>query len=74
MSTYLSVGEAAAALGITERAVIKRIQHGLLRADRIGARVYAIPAEEVERAQAAGRLRPGPKPRRGETATGDTPR
>ena len=61
MDEYLSVAEAAAALGMTEQAVRKRIAAGWLRASRIGNRVLAIPRDEVERARRAGRMRPGPK-------------
>jgi excisionase family DNA binding protein len=59
---YLSVDEAAAALGLTVRAIRLRIQRGDMRAERIGMRVWAIPREEVERWRAIGRLKPGPKP------------
>ena len=59
---YLSVDEAAAALGLTVRAIRLRIQRGDMRAERIGVRVWAIPREEVERWRAIGRLKPGPRP------------
>jgi excisionase family DNA binding protein len=57
----MTVTEAAAALGITEQSVRHRIRAGHLRGRRVGARLWLIPRAEVERAKAAGRLRPGPK-------------
>ena len=68
MPEYMTVAEAARALGLSERAVHKRITTGPMQAERFGALVWQIPVEEVERAKAAGRLKPGPK-RRDETAT-----
>jgi excisionase family DNA binding protein len=69
MVELLSVGEAAAQLGITPGAARKRIQSGTLQAQRVGPRVYVITAEEVERAKQhppAGKggrpLKANPKP------------
>lgn len=58
----MTVKEAAGALQISERAVLKRINSGHLRARRIGERLFVIEREEIERAAAEGRLKPGPKP------------
>ena len=60
----MSVQEAAAALGMSERAIRNRIERGDMKATRIGARIFVIPRTEVERWQQLGRQRPGPKPRR----------
>jgi excisionase family DNA binding protein len=61
-TTDLTVGEAARELGLSVRAVQRRLEHGLLSGRNVGGRVWLIPREEVERAKVAGRLRPGPKP------------
>ena len=65
---YMHVAEAARELGLTHRAVLARIQRGELKAERVHPQLYLIPRDEVERAKAGGRLKPGPKPRR-ETPT-----
>lgn len=63
MEPELTVEEAAALLGLSVAGVRRRIQRGDLKARRVGARLWLIPREEVERAQSAGKLKPGPKPR-----------
>ncbi len=60
----LTVAEAADALGISVRAVRKRLEAGSLRGENVAGRVWLIPRKEVEQAQALGRQKPGPKPRR----------
>jgi excisionase family DNA binding protein len=60
---YMSVDEAAAAIGISVTALYTRIRNGQVRAERIGRRVLLVPTEEVERLRGAGRMKPGPKPR-----------
>ena len=62
---YMTVREAAEALGMSMRGINERIERGDMRAERLGARVWAIPREEVERWRAIGRQKPGPKPRKG---------
>jgi excisionase family DNA binding protein len=62
VADYMTVAEAARALGVSERAIHKRIAGGLMRAERFGAHVWQIPVEEVERWRSIGRLKPGPKP------------
>ena len=61
---YMTVTEAAREMGISERALHNRIKAGTVTAERFGARVWMIPATEVQRFRGAGRLRPGPKPRK----------
>ncbi len=59
----MSVREAAQEIGISERALQRRIRTGIVRAQRVGARVWVIPLSEVDRLRGSGRLKPGPKPR-----------
>ena len=63
----MTPAQAAAELGITERAVQHRLKVGLLHGDNYGGRLWLIPREEVARAKAIGRLKPGP-PKRNPTA------
>ena len=63
VADYMTVSEAAQALGVSERAIHKRIAAGLMRAERFGALVWQIPTEEVDRWREIGRLRPGRKPK-----------
>lgn len=58
---YVTVGQAAGALGLSVRGIRERITRGEMRAERLGARVWAIPVSEVERWKLIGRLKPGPK-------------
>jgi excisionase family DNA binding protein len=67
---YLTVSQAAGELGLTARAVRNRIERGELAAVRMSARLLLIPAAEVERQKAIGRLKPGPKP--GRRGAGET--
>ena len=60
----LTTADAARELGISVRALQHRLKTGMLRGDNLGGRLWLIPREEVERAKAAGRLKPGPKPKR----------
>ena len=60
---FLTVSELAAVLGITPRAVERRLKLGIMKGERAGQRVWMIPRSEVERWRALGRLRPGPRPR-----------
>jgi excisionase family DNA binding protein len=56
--------EAADELGITRYAVLKRIASGHFPgAVRATRRLWLIPREDVARAKATGRLKPGPKRR-----------
>ncbi len=68
----MTPAEAAAEIGITQRAVQDRLKRGLLRGTNYGGRVWLIDREEVERAKAVGPLKRGPKarkPKAGESAT-----
>jgi excisionase family DNA binding protein len=59
---FMSVTEAAAAMGISVTALYDRIRNGQVQAERVGKRVLLIPESEVERLRGAGKLKPGPKP------------
>ena len=64
MPEYMTVSEAARELGVSTRAIHKRIADGTMKAERFGALVWQIPVSEVERWRRLGRQKPGPKPRR----------
>ena len=68
VADYMTVSEAARELGVTERAIHKRITSGHMHAERFGERAVLIPVEEVNRWRDIGRLKTGPK-RQDETAT-----
>ena len=57
----LTVAEAAAALGISERGVRKRLESNVLQGQNIGGRIWLVPRTEVERWRELGKLKPGPK-------------
>ncbi|HEV2126148.1 MAG TPA: helix-turn-helix domain-containing protein [Chloroflexota bacterium] len=57
----MTPAQAAEELGISERAVQHRLKVGLMRGDNYGGRIWLIPREEVERAKATGRMKPGPR-------------
>ena len=59
----MTPAQAAAELGISERAVQYRLKTGLLRGENYGGRFWLIPRDEVERAKVVGRLKPGPPKR-----------
>ena len=59
----VTVSEAAAELGLTVHAVAKRLRQGTMHGEQVHPRLWLIPREEVERAKAMGKLKPGPKPR-----------
>lgn len=61
---YMTVGQAAEALGVSPRAIRHRIAVGEMQAEQINPRLWMIPRAEVERWTALGRMRPGPKPKR----------
>ena len=63
MPDYMTVSEAARELGVSSRAIHKRIAEGTMRAERFGALVWQIPVAEVERWRELGKQKPGPKPR-----------
>ena len=65
----MTVREAAEALGMSMRGINERIERGDMRAERLGARVWAIPRDEVERWRQLGRQKPGPKRRRADEGT-----
>jgi excisionase family DNA binding protein len=45
----MTVTEAAAILGISERAIRYRLERGLMTGERVGKWIWLIPKEEVER-------------------------
>jgi excisionase family DNA binding protein len=45
----MTVTEAAAILGISERAIRYRLERGLMAGERAGKWIWLIPKEEVER-------------------------
>jgi excisionase family DNA binding protein len=57
----ITVSEAAAILGISNRAVSKRLENGHMRGERVHPRLWLIPREEVDRWREIGRMKPGPK-------------
>ena len=59
---FVSVTEAAEAMGISLTALYDRIRNGTVRAERLGRRVLLVPESEVERLRGQGRRKPGPKP------------
>jgi len=61
VADYMTVSEAAQELGVTVRAIHKRIASGHMRAERYGERAVLIPTEEVQRWRELGRMKPGPK-------------
>ena len=56
-----TIEQAAEALGMSVGGIRLRIKRGDMIAQRIGARVLAIPGHEVRRWQEQGKLKPGPK-------------
>ena len=64
MDDMLTVAEAAAALGISERGVRKRLEGNVLQGKNVGGRIWLVPRSEVERWRQLGKLKPGPKQRR----------
>lgn len=59
---YLTVGQAAAILGVDVRTVRHRLEQGQMDGEKIAPRLWMIPLVEVERWKVIGRLKPGPKP------------
>jgi excisionase family DNA binding protein len=66
---YLTVTQAAAALGLSVRGLRFRIAHGQMAAEQVSPRLYLIPRAEVERWKALGRQKPGPKPKAPQSTT-----
>lgn len=54
---YMSVKQAAEALGVTRGRVAQLVEQGVLEADRLGGRTLVVTAESVERRR---RENPGP--------------
>lgn len=61
MEGYMTVREAAAAIGVDGATVRRRLERGELRGERINPRLWLIPVAEVEHARQVGRHKPGPK-------------
>jgi len=68
---YYTPTQAAEAMGITGRALRKRIERGEVQATRLSVHVVLIPTAEVERLRGVGKFKPGRKrmQRAGEEAT-----
>jgi excisionase family DNA binding protein len=64
MVEYMTVEQAASELAISARGIRARVTRGEMRAERLGARLWAIPRDEVERWRTLGRQKPGPKQRK----------
>ena len=60
---YVTVTEAARELGLTVWGVRRRIERGEMHAERLGAKVWAIPRDELERWRGVGKLKAGRKPK-----------
>jgi excisionase family DNA binding protein len=59
---YITISEAAAELGIPPRTLAYRLERGLMRGERVNARLWLVPRSEVEQWRGVGRLRPGRRP------------
>ncbi len=57
----ITVSEAAAELGLSTVGVARRLQRGHMRGIKVSPRLWLVERAEVDRAKAAGRLKPGPK-------------
>lgn len=64
---YVTVAQAAKALGLTPDGVRDRIRRGDIEAVRVNPRLLMIPRAEVEKWRGRGKLKTGPKPKRGTT-------
>ena len=51
MSANLTVAQAAALLGVSNRRVVAMIKSGILEAEKFGERVWMIDAESVKKRQ-----------------------
>ncbi len=60
---YLTIAEAARALGLPIRTLQYRLLHGLMRGERVNPRLWLIPRAEVDTWKNRGRLQRGRKPR-----------
>ena len=65
----MTVGQAAAALGVDSRTIRHRLTRGDMAGERVTNRLWMIPVAEVERWKAIGKMKPGPKPPRATTPT-----
>lgn len=61
----MHLSEAAEQLGVTRRALLARIGRGDMEAVRVHEKLWLVSTAEVERWRERGKLKPGPKPRRG---------
>jgi excisionase family DNA binding protein len=68
MNEYMTVTEAAKELGMSVGALRMRLLRGHMRGTHVSPKLWLIPREEVERAKAEGRMKPGPKTGRIEKA------
>lgn len=71
MDDYMTVAEAAAALGISHRAMLNRIAVGDIQAVRVHARLWLVPVSEIDRWRPRGKLQPWQARRMREAAAGE---
>lgn len=60
---YMTVTEAAQALGMTAGGLRSRLKRGDMTGKHVHARLWLIPVAEVERWKELGKQRTGPKPK-----------
>lgn len=56
-----TVAQVAEELGLSVRGVAHRLERGIMQGQRVNARLWLVPAEEVERWKGRGKLPPGRK-------------
>lgn len=64
---FWTAAEVATELGMTIRGVQDRLERGLMKGERVHARLWLIPEAEVRRQIALGKLKRGPKPKQSDT-------
>jgi excisionase family DNA binding protein len=64
MEGFMTVTDAATVLGVEVSTLRRRLEAGVMKGERIHARLWLIPREEVDRWRKIGRLKRGPKPKR----------
>ena len=69
MGGYMTVTQAAAALGVDGSVVRRRLLSGAMKGEHLHGRLWLIPEAEVERWKRLPKPRPGPKPGRRRTAS-----
>jgi len=57
----LTLHEVAKELGLPVRTVQNRVHAGTMRGERVHARLWMVPRDELDRWRGVGKLKPGPK-------------